>query len=196
MLPIVIQDLIEEFARLPSIGKKSAQRLVLHLVKQPSYVVDRFSKSLLSLSDRLGTCKECFGWTDGVSLCSICDNEKRNKNSICIVSEMTDVEIIESTGYNGVYHILHGLISPQHAIGPQELHLDTLKNRIVSENTEVIVALNSTFEGETTLLYIRELLKDVPCRITRLGMGIPTGGLIEWMDKNTLEKSFETRQDI
>ena len=198
MLPKPLKKLIEEFERLPSIGHKTAERLAFHIIKQPIYTIERFAQAIDNVKKDITLCKECYTFTEkDKEICSICANPQRIEHCICVVAEIPDAQAIERSQYKGRYHILHGLISPMKGIGPEELRLKELIQKVETKNIqEVILALSTSIEGETTNLYIMQQLQNKNIKITRLGRGLPTGASIEWTDEKTLQDSLETRREI
>lgn len=198
MLPKSIQNLIDEFSRLPGIGPKSAARLAFYLLTKPDYEVARFGESLLNLRKDLKICTECYNISD-TDKCRVCNDDRRDKSILAVVEESLDVIALEkSGGFRGVYHVLGGSIDPLNNIGPENLRVEELVNRIMqSENVvaEIILATNPDFEGEATASYIREKIaktgKDI--RITRIARGLPMGGDLEYADEVTLKRSLEGR---
>lgn len=190
----LLENAVNEFAKLPGIGKKTALRLVLHLVKQPEQEVDFFSSSIAKMRAEIKFCKKCFNISDG-ELCNICSNRTRGNDIICVVENIRDVIAIESTQqFNGMYHVLGGIISPLDGIGPDQLTIDALVERIKTENIkEIIFALNPNIQGDTTIYYIGKKLKDIPVKITTIARGIAFGGELEYADEMTLAKSISNR---
>lgn len=190
----LIEDAVNEISRLPGIGKKTALRLVLHLLKQESKATESLTGSLLNLRNKIQYCRECHNISDE-SLCNICGNAKRDKSLLCIVEDIRDVLAIENTSqYHGVYHVLGGVISPIEGIGPSELNIDSLIRRIPdSETKEVILALSPTMEGDTTAFYITKKLKEHKIKISTIARGIPIGGELEYTDEITLGRSILSR---
>lgn len=207
----IFDELTNDFSRLPGIGKKSAIRMVNWLLKQDDLYLQRFSKNLHELHTKIKPCSVCGAWTEEEP-CPICSNPLREKTQICVVEQSQDVSTIEAYGeYRGLYHVLGGLIKPLEGVGPSQLRIQELLNRIkngsVDESTgqkvavkEVIVATNPTVEGDTTALYlnkvISELEQELPVKVTRLATGIPVGGDLEYIDKRTLSLSFRGRSTI
>ncbi|HRR27321.1 MAG TPA: recombination mediator RecR [Acidobacteriota bacterium] len=189
-----IQHLIEEFRKLPGIGPKSAQRLVFHLLKRPEEESRSLAQAILDLKARLGLCSECNNISD-LDPCRICRDPRRDRKTICIVEEPFNVLSIEHSGsYRGLYHVLHGVISPAQGIGPEELRLETLLRRLAGEEVEeVIIATNPTAEGEATALYLARLIKPSGVKVTRIGVGIPMGSDIEYADALTISKALSGR---
>lgn len=194
-------DLVGNFSRLPGIGKKSAIRMVNWLLKQDSTYVQKFSQNLGQLQQKIKPCSICGAWTED-DPCPICSNPLREKSQICVVEQSQDVSTIESYGeYKGVFHVLGGLIKPLEGIGPAQLAIQPLLNRIRNGNvTEVIIATNPTVEGDTTALYLNKMITELglqnPPKVTRLATGIPVGGDLEYIDKRTLSLSFRGRSEI
>lgn len=191
----VIDDLTASFSRLPGIGKKSASRIVNHLLKADSMYVQNFSRQLGELQQKIKPCAVCGFWTE-TETCPICSNPLRDKNIICVVEQPQDVQTIESTGnFTGLYHVLGGVIAPLEGIGPDQLNIASLVNRIqTGEVKEIIIATNPTFEGDATAMYLQRLLNEhSDVKVTRLATGIPVGGDLEYADKLTLARSFRGR---
>ena len=190
----LLENAVNEFAKLPGIGKKTALRLVLHLVKQDPDMVAKFTQSVASMRNEIRFCKKCFNISDN-ELCNICSNSMRRHDTICVVENIRDVIAIESTQqYNGVYHVLGGIISPLDGIGPEQLNIEQLVSRVSAEETqEIIFALNPNIQGDTTVYFIGRKLKDLPVRITTIARGISFGGELEYADEMTLGKSISNR---
>lgn len=188
-----ISKLIEELSRLPGIGAKSAQRLAFHIINMPKDQVERLSSTIIDAKNNVRYCKQCFTLTDK-ELCPICASEKRNKKVIMVVENPRDLAAYEKTGkYEGVYHVLHGAISPMLGIGPGDIKLKELTQRLQNEVDEVIIATNSSLEGETTAMYISKLIKPTGIRVTRIASGVPVGGDLEYIDEVTLLRALEGR---
>ena len=190
----LIENAVNEFSKLPGIGKKTALRLVLHLVKQQAQEVDMFSSTIAKMRNEIKFCKRCFNVSD-TEVCNICLNRGRKQNIICVVENIRDVIAIENTQqFNGLYHVLGGIISPLDGIGPDQLTIDALVNRIeVEEIEEVIFALNPNIQGDTTIYYIGRKLKGLAVKITTIARGIAFGGELEYADELTLAKSISNR---
>lgn len=190
----LLENAVEEFGRLPGIGKKTALRLVLHLLKQPDGEVQRFVQSLTTLKEQIQYCRECFNISDE-AVCEICQSVKRDKTTICVVEDTRDVMAIENTNqYQGVYHVLGGLISPMEGVGPSDLKIEGLLERIRRGDVkEVILALSATMEGDTTIFYLYRKLKEFDIQITTIARGIAFGGELEYVDEITLGRSILTR---
>lgn len=193
----LLENAVNEFAKLPGIGKKTALRLVLHLLKQDSQEVNQFSEVISRMRSEIKFCQRCFNVADG-DICSICANSARKQEIICVVESIRDVIAIESTQqYNGIYHILGGVISPLDGIGPDQLHIEALVNRVQKEKTEeIIFALNPNIQGDTTIYYIQKKLQSAPVRITTIARGIAFGGELEYADEMTLARSLQNRLPV
>lgn len=191
-----ITKLIEELSALPGIGSKSAQRLAFHILNMPLDQVQNLSEAIIDARKQVRYCKECFTLTDD-ELCPICKNEKRNHKMIMVVETTRDLSAYEKTGkYEGVYHVLHGAISPMLGIGPGDIRLKELMQRLQKEIDEVIIATNSSLEGETTAMYISKLIKPTGIKVTRIASGVPVGGDLEYIDEVTLLRAFEGRTQL
>ena len=188
-----LQQLIEEFARLPGIGRKTAQRLALYILKQDREDVVRMARALVNVKERIRYCSVCWNITE-IDPCSVCSSTRRDKSLICVVEEPNDVMAVEKTNeFRGLYHVLGGSLSPLDGIGPEELKIRELLSRMTPEVTEVILALNPNVEGEATTLYLTKLLKPLCPRITRIARGLPVGGDLEFADEATLSRALEGR---
>ena len=183
-----------EFAKLPGVGQKTALRLVLHLLNQDKQEVDRFSGAISKLRNEIRFCEVCHNIADQ-PVCEICSSHKRDRSTICVVEDTRDVMAIENTNqYNGVYHVLGGLISPMDGIGPSDLQVDTLVERLkANETKELIFALSATMEGDTTLFYLHKRVKNFNITISTIARGIAFGGELEYVDEITLGRSIATR---
>ena len=191
-----INKLIEEFANLPGIGHKSAQRLAFHLINMPKDKVDRLAHTIIEARANVRYCRECFSLTDR-EVCPVCANERRNHRLIMVVENTRDLAAYEKTGkYEGVYHVLHGAISPMLGICPGDIKLKELMSRLAGEVDEVIIATNSSLEGETTAMYISKLIKPTGIRVTRIASGVPVGGDLEYIDEVTLFRALEGRVEL
>lgn len=192
-----LEDLIDNFCRLPGIGKKSAARLAYHILKQEPYYAHRLADSLRNLHDNIRPCPICGAFTDG-ELCGVCSDPSRDGSCICVVEQPQDVHTLVSMGeYRGLFHVLGGVIAPLEGIGPDQLRIASLIKRINGTAVkEVILATNPTIEGDTTALYIQKILRDLPIEVTRLASGLPVGGDLEYTDKLTLMRSFKGRVKI
>jgi recombination protein RecR len=190
----LLEDAVREFSRLPGIGKKTALRLVLHLIRQEEGQVLQFSDVLARLRKEIRFCERCHNISDE-QLCRICSNQLRKQKVICVVENLRDVIAIESTQqFSGIYHVLGGIISPLDGIGPEDLQIESLISRIQKEETEeVIFALNPTIQGDTTIYYIGKKLKPFPLKITTIARGVSFGGELEYADEMTLARSIMNR---
>lgn len=191
-----INKLIEELSRLPGVGAKSAQRLAFHIINMPMEEVEGLSKAIISAKENVRYCKECFTLTDE-EICPICKNPKRDHKTIMVVEQTRDLAAYEKTGkYEGVYHVLHGAISPMLGIGPADIKLKELMKRLESDVDEVIIATNSSLEGETTAMYISRLIKPTGIKVTRIASGVPVGGDLEYIDEVTLLRALDGRTEL
>lgn len=194
-LPKVVEDLTNSFEKLPGIGHRSAQRLAFYLLRVPQRNLDMFATSVSNLKKMTKICAICHNLTDQEQ-CSICADSTRDQSQVCVVESFQDVIAIEKSGsYKGVYHVLHGSISPLNNVGPDELYIDTLVKRVrKGDVVEVVLATNTSLEGEATALYIQQALDGVKVEISRIGRGLPTGVEIEYADDQTLVHAFGTRR--
>ncbi len=194
----VIANLVDEFAKLPSIGRKTAQRLTYHIVDIPSSEASKLAEAIIAAKQKVRYCERCLGLAED-TFCEICENPARDKHTICVVENVRDFWAIENTAiYNGLYHVLHGAISPIDGVGVDEIRLKELLQRIGDEDTkEIIIATSPTVPGEATALYISKILSTVPgVSVTRIAKGIPIGGELEYADEVTLARSIESRQKL
>ena len=191
-----ISKLIEELSKLPGIGSKSAQRLAFHIINMPEEQVRHLSGAILEAKQNVRYCKECCTLTDQ-DVCPICSNPDRDKKTIMVVETPRDLAAYEKTGkYNGVYHVLHGAISPMLGIGPGDIRLKELMQRLQGDVDEVIIATNSSLEGETTAMYISKLIKPTGIKVTRIASGVPVGGDLEYIDEVTLLRALDGRTEL
>ncbi len=192
-----INKLVEELAALPGIGGKSAQRLAFHIINMPKDRVERLTKTISDARENVHYCKICCTLTDD-EICPICGNSKRDHRTIMVVENTRDLAAYEKTGkYEGVYHVLHGAISPMLGVGPGDIKLAELMKRLQSEEIdEVIIATNSSLEGETTAMYISKLIKPTGIKVTRIASGVPVGGDLEYIDEVTLLRALEGRTEL
>jgi recombination protein RecR len=192
-----LQRLIDEFRRLPGVGQKSAQRLAFHVLRTSRDDAARLAAALIEVKDNLGICAECNNISDA-ELCPYCRDPSRNRTQICVVEEPHNILPIETTRtFDGLYHVLHGSISPLRGIGPEQLKIKGLLERIGrGEATEIILATNPTVEGEATAAYLSRLLKPLGAKVTRIAMGIPVGSDLEFADEVTMSKSLENRREM
>ena len=191
-----INKLIEEFAKLPGIGSKSAQRLAFYILNMPQEQVNGFTDAIIKAKSHVRYCKCCFTLTDD-EVCPICRSDKRDHSVIMVVENTRDLAAYEKTGkYNGVYHVLHGAISPTLGIGPNDIKLKELMERLRGDVKEVIISTNSSVEGEATALYISKLIKPAGIKVSRIASGVPVGGDLEYIDEVTLLRALEGRTDM
>lgn len=192
-----IGKLIQALSSLPGVGSKTAARLAFHILNMPQEEVEKLSNSILEAKQNVRYCKECYTLTDD-EVCPICRNSNRNHKTIMVVENPRDLAAYEKTGkFEGVYHVLHGAISPMLGIGPNDIKLKELMTRIGSEDVEeVIIATNSSLEGETTAMYIAKLLKPVGIKVSRIASGVPVGGDLEYIDEVTLLRALEGRTEL
>ncbi|MEE8347316.1 MAG: recombination mediator RecR [Dehalococcoidia bacterium] len=191
-----VARLIEEFHKLPGVGPKSAQRLTYYMLRMPAAEARSLAEAILEVKERITFCSVCQNVTD-VNPCRICASDRRDRTMICIVEEALDILAVERSGsYEGLYHVLHGAISPMDGIGPEELKIEELLSRLRSEEVqEVILATNPNLEGEATAMYLTRLLRPLGPKITRLARGLPVGGDLEYADDVTLSRAMEGRQE-
>ena len=191
-----INKLIEQLSRLPGVGAKSAQRLAFHIINMPKEEVEGIANAMISAKEHIHYCKECYTLTD-VELCPICKDPNRNHKQIMVVEQTRDMAAYEKTGkYEGVYHVLHGAISPMLGIGPSDIKLAELMKRLQKDVDEVIIATNSNLEGETTAMYISKMIKQAGIKVTRIASGVPVGGDLEYIDEVTLLRALEGRTEL
>ena len=191
-----ISRLIEELSKLPGIGPKSAQRLAFHIINMPKEQVGGLASAIVEARENIQYCSQCYNLTDS-DVCPICRDERRNKKIIMVVETPRDLAAYEKTGkYEGVYHVLHGAISPMLGIGPNEIRLKELMLRLQGDIDEVIIATNSTLEGETTAMYISKLIKLTGIKVSRIASGVPVGGDLEYIDEVTLLRALEGRVEL
>jgi recombination protein RecR len=190
----LLENAVNEFSKLPGIGKKTALRLVLHLLKQDEKQVALFSETIARMRREIRFCKTCHHISDA-EICALCNNPKRNGKLICVVENIRDVIAIEHTEqYNGLYHVLNGVISPLDGISPDQLNIESLIKRVSQTNAEELVfALSPNIQGDTTIYYIRKLLKEIPVKVTTISRGIAFGGELEYADEMTLARSISNR---
>lgn len=191
-----ISKLIEELSRLPGVGAKTAQRLAFHIINMPQDQVNNLASAITNAKANVRYCKNCYTLTDQ-ELCPICASDKRNQHVIMIVENPRDLAAYEKTGkYDGVYHVLHGAISPMLGIGPDDIKLKELIQRLQADVDEVIIATNSSLEGETTAMYISKLIKPTGIKVSRIASGVPVGGDLEYIDEVTLLRALEGRVEL
>ena len=191
-----ISRLIEELSKLPGVGSKSAQRLAFHIINRPIEEVRQLADAIVDAKENVRYCKECFTLTDQ-ELCPICRNPARDHGTIMVVESTRDLAAYEKTGkFNGVYHVLHGASSPMLGIGPNDIRLKELMQRLQGDVKEVIIATNSSLEGETTAMYISKLIKPTGIKVSRIASGVPVGGDLEYIDEVTLLRALEGRVEL
>ena len=196
--PPSLERLLHELEKLPGVGPRSAQRMAFHFLKQPAEAAKALASALVEARAKLHPCRDCFNLTEE-TLCRICTQGTREKTSLLVVEDPSDVVAFERTHeYHGLYHVLGGSLSPLEGRGPQDLNLDALVSRLKASSTfkEVIVATDPTVEGDSTALYIQQLLKGLPVKVTRLARGLPSGGDVEYVDEVTLLKALEGRREL
>lgn len=195
--PASLENLIDGFASLPGIGRKSAQRLAFHVLSLPAGEAEAFANAVLEAREKVHTCPVCQNLTEE-ELCPVCSSDRRDRSVVCVVSEPRDVLSIErSREYSGLYHVLHGALSPMNRIGPDDLRIRELLERMATgEIREVIMATNPDTEGDATAMYISRLLKPLEVKVTRLGFGVPVGGNLEYADDATLLRALEGRREM
>ena len=196
--PPALETLTEQFARLPGVGKKSAQRLSFFVLGLPDEEARAFADAILEAKKSISLCPICCSFTEGEGFCPICQSSKRDEGTVCVVADPKDVAALErSREYNGRYHVLHGVISPMNHVGPDDLHIKELVERVAQGNiSEVIMATNPTTEGEATAMYLSRLLKPFGVKVTRLAYGVPVGGQLEFADDATLTRALEGRREM
>jgi len=195
-LPRSVRVLIEELGKLPGIGPKSAQRLAIHLLHTPDSRVKPLGEAILNLRNNVMFCRECWNIAE-TDPCGICGDEARDKTAICVVEDVLDVVALEKTGeFKGVYHVLHGVLSPINGVGPDQLKMEALFDRVQGEIKEVILATNPSLEGEATALYIQKKLMSSEVRLTRIARGLPVGGDVEYADEITLSRALRGRSEF
>lgn len=191
-----LERLVTELSRLPTIGRKTAQRLAFYLLKQPKEDVTRLSQALLDVKEKIGRCSVCYNVTES-DPCVICSNPKRDRHMICVVEEANDVLAIEKIDqYRGLYHVLGGVLNPLEGIGPADLRVTQLLERVDESVSEIILAINPNIQGDATVMFLVEQLKNRPVRVTRIARGIPIGSDLEFADMNTLSRAIEGRMKL
>ena len=197
LTPSALAALIEQLVRLPGIGPKTAQRLAFHLLKVPREEAAGLAEAIVALKDRIHVCARCFNIAEE-DVCGVCQDPRRDGKLLCVVEEVNDLLAIEKTReFRGLYHVLHGVISPMEGIGPEDLKVNELLARLRGGNvTEVIMATNPNLEGEATSMYVSRLLTPLGTRVTRLARGLPMGSDLEYADDVTLARALENRQDV
>ncbi len=193
-LPATLVKVIESFTKFPGIGKKTAHRLGLHVLKSNSVEIEAFAQALLDVKSKINTCASCHNIAED-NLCEICSDQSRDNSILCVCEEPPDIYLLEKTGFSGVYHVLGGLLAPLDGIGPENLNIDSLLER-AEKASEVIIATDASVEGDTTALYLSQILQNLPIKITRLARGLPVGGHLEYVDDATLTKSINNRVEM
>lgn len=195
--PGSILKLIKSLAKLPGIGEKTAERLTMHLLRVPTVEVKQLGQSILDLKDKVKLCRLCYAMSDK-EVCRICSNPSRNQEILCIVEQPTDMAAIEkSGGYNGLYHILQGVLSPMDGVGPDDIRIQELISRIEQRRIkEIIIATNTNVEGESTASYLTSRLEKFPVKVSRIASGVPIGGDLKYVDQVTLKRAMESRYDV
>jgi recombination protein RecR len=195
--PRALNSLVDELSRLPGIGEKTAQRLAFFILRSPNIRAERLAQAIVEVKEKILFCSQCSGITE-TDPCSLCTNPARDRSLICVVEDPSDVFLVERTGvFKGLYHVLMGALSPLDGIGPEQLKIDTLLERVDAGGVrEIICATNPNMEGEATVLYLAKLMKPRGIRLTRLAHGLPVGGHLEYTDEVTLSRSFEGRHDL
>jgi len=196
--PPALEALVEQFAKLPGIGRKSAQRLAFYILGQPEQAAKDFAEALVNAKASIACCPICQNLTEGEGPCAICASSRRDQGEVCVVADPKDVVAMErSREYQGVYHVLHGVLSPMNHVGPDDLHISQLVERVASGAVrEVIMATNPDTEGEATAMYLSRLLKPFGVKVTRLAYGIPVGSHLEFADEATLMRALEGRREM
>ena len=194
VLPETLERIIDSLSRLPGIGKKTAQRLGIYMLKMDDDFIDDFAQALLDMKNNIYSCDLCNNFSES-AVCNICSDKTRNSNIICIVENPSDIILFQNTGFKGLFHVLGGLLSPLDGISPEDLSIKNLIDRIEGVD-EIVIAIGTSVEAETTCLYLLNLLKSFNIKISRLSQGIPVGGQLEYIDQATLEKSFLERVKI
>ena len=195
--PATIQKVIKNISKLPGIGEKTAERLTMYLLRAQRAEVEQLSQSLVELKERVRLCRECFGLSDGET-CSICSNPQRDTKLLCVVEQPADMVSIEKAGaFRGRYHILSGVLSPMNGIGPEDIRIKELLQKVAGgQINEIVLATGTSVEGESTAAYIAERLKNQPVSVTRIASGVPVGGDLKYVDQVTLKRAMETRHAI
>ena len=196
--PPALEHLVEQFAKVPGVGVKSAQRLAFHVLSMPEEEANIFAQAIINAKTAIHYCPVCQNLTQGDGVCPVCSDKHRDQNIVCVVADPKDVMAMErAREYTGVYHVLHGVISPMNHVGPDDLHIKSLVERVASGGVnEVIMATNPDTEGEATAMYLARLLKPFQIRVTRLAYGIPVGSHLEYADDATLMRALEGRREL
>ena len=192
--PASIRNLIRQITKLPGIGEKTAERLALHILKMPPRNAEQLAQSIIDVKDRTRSCSRCHAWSDE-AVCHICQDVSRNRTQLCVVEQPADMVAVEKSGaFQGVYHILGGVLSPMNGIGPDDIRIGDLFRRVREEALqEVVIATSTNVEGEATASYLAEQLQSLPIKVTRIASGVPMGGDLKYVDQVTLKRALETR---
>ena len=192
--PASIRNLIRQITKLPGIGEKTAERLALHILKMPPRNAEQLAQSIIEVKDRTRSCSRCHAWSDD-RLCHICQDASRNRKQLCIVEQPADMVAVEKSGaFQGVYHILGGVLSPMNGVGPDDIRIGDIFRRVREEVLqEVVIATSTNVEGEATAAYLAEQLQSLPIKVTRIASGVPMGGDLKYVDQVTLKRALETR---
>jgi recombination protein RecR len=192
--PASIRNLIRQITKLPGIGEKTAERLALHILKMPARNAEQLAQSIIDVKDRTRSCSRCHAWSDE-AVCHICQDMSRNRAQLCIVEQPADMVAVEKSGaFQGVYHILGGVLSPMNGIGPDDIRIGDLFRRVREEALqEIVIATSTNVEGEATAAYLAEQLQSLPVKVTRIASGVPMGGDLKYVDQVTLKRALETR---
>jgi recombination protein RecR len=192
--PASIRNLIRQISKLPGIGEKTAERLALHILKMPPRNAEQLAQSIIDVKDRTRSCSRCHAWSDE-AVCHICQDASRNRTQLCVVEQPADMVAVEKSGaFQGVYHILGGVLSPMNGIGPDDIRIADLFRRVREEALqEVVIATSTNVEGEATASYLAEQLQSLPIKVTRIASGVPMGGDLKYVDQVTLKRALETR---
>lgn len=192
--PTAVLDLIKSFAKLPGVGEKTAERLALHVLRMPRAEAERLARNIVAIKDKVKICSMCFSLSDA-DLCGICSDPRRNAAILCVVEQPADMVAIEKSGaYQGLYHVLQGVLSPMDGIGPEQIRIHELIQKVASGRVkEVVLATSTVVEGESTAAYLAQRLKGYPVRITRIASGVPMGNDLKYVDQVTLKKAMDTR---
>ena len=193
-LPPTLIKVIESFSKFPGVGKKTAHRLGLYVLKSHSTEIEKLAQALIDVKSKISTCNNCHNISE-TELCEICSDKKRDNTMICICEEPSDIYLIEKTGFKGVYHVLGGLLSPLDGVGPDDLNIESLMKRVKSAS-ELIVATDASVEGDATALYIQKIINPQSIKMTRLARGLPVGGHLEYVDEATLTQSIDERVEL
>ena len=195
--PATIIGLIKNFSKLPGIGEKSAERLVMHILRAPAQEARELSRSILDLKEKTRLCSQCFGLSDA-EFCKICSDPSRQRQVLCVVEQPADLVALEKSGaFKGLYHVLQGVLSPMDGVGPEDIRIRELTERLSKEKIEeVVIATSTNTEGEATASYLAELLSKYPLSVTRIASGVPIGGDLKYVDQVTLRRAMETRHAI